>query len=45
LVTSYDLQPGNGAGPIFWKVRDRRRDREEGKKKKKRRKKFCPVQD
>jgi len=25
LVASYDLRPGNGAGPIFWKVRDRRR--------------------
>jgi len=22
LVASYDLQPGNGAGPIFWKVRE-----------------------
>jgi len=31
LVASYDLQPGNGAGPIFWKVRDRRRNRREGK--------------
>jgi len=32
LVASYDLQPGNGAGPIFWKVRDRRRNRRECKK-------------
>ena len=24
LVASYGLRPGNGAGPIFWKVRDRR---------------------
>jgi len=32
LVTSYDLLPGNGAGPIFWKVGDRRRNRREGKK-------------
>jgi len=31
LVASYDLRPGNGAGPIFWKVRDRRRNRREGK--------------
>jgi len=38
LVASYDLRPGNGAGPIFWKVRDRRRDRREGKKKKGRKK-------
>ena len=35
MVASYDLQPGNGAGPIFWKVRDRRRDRREGKTHKK----------
>jgi len=27
LVASYDLRPGNGAGPIFWKVTDRRRNR------------------
>ena len=27
MVAPYDLQPGNGAGPIFWKVRDRRRNR------------------
>jgi len=27
LVAYYDLQPGNGAGPICWKVRDRRRNR------------------
>jgi len=27
MVASYDLRPGNGAGPIFWKVRDRRRNR------------------
>ena len=31
MVASYDLLPGNGAGPIFWKVRDRRRNRREGK--------------
>jgi len=31
LVASYDLRPGNGAGPIFSKVRDRRRNRREGK--------------
>jgi len=30
-VASYDLQPGIGAGPIFWKVRDRRRNRRQGK--------------
>jgi len=35
LVASYDLRPGNGAGPIFWKVRDRRRNRREGKTHKK----------
>jgi len=35
LVASYDLLPGNGAGPIFWKVRDRRRNRREGKTHKK----------
>jgi len=35
LVASYDLQPGNGAGLIFWKVRDRRRNRREGKTHKK----------
>ena len=35
MVASYDLQPGNGAGPIFWKVRDRRRNRKEGKTQKK----------
>jgi len=39
LVASYDLLPGNGAGPIFWKVRDRRRNRREGKTHKKGRKK------
>jgi len=22
LVASYDLGPGNGVGPIFWKVRE-----------------------
>ena len=38
LVASYDLLPGNGAGPIFWKVRDRRRDRRKGKMHKKRKK-------
>jgi len=38
LVASYDLQLGNGAGPIFWKVRDRRRNRREGKTHKKGRK-------
>ena len=31
MVASYDLLPGNGVGPIFWKVRDRRRNRREGK--------------
>jgi len=35
LVASYDLRPGNGAGPIFWKVKDRRRNRREGKTHKK----------
>jgi len=35
LVASYDLRPGNGAGPIFWKVRDTRRNRREGKMHKK----------
>jgi len=35
LVASYDLQPGNGAGSIFWKVRDRTRNRREGKTHKK----------
>ena len=35
MVASYDLQPKNGAGPIFWKVRDRRRNRREGKTHKK----------
>ena len=35
MVASYDLQPGNGAGAIFWKVRDRRRNRREGKTHKK----------
>jgi len=35
LVASYDLQHGNGVGSIFWKVRDRRRNRREGKKHKK----------
>jgi len=35
LVASYDLRPGNGAGPIFWKVRYRRRNRREGKTHKK----------
>jgi len=39
LVASYDLLPGNGAGPIFWKVRDRRRNRREGKTHKKGRRK------
>ena len=41
LVASYDLWPGNGygAGPIFWKVRDRRRNIREGKMHKKRRRK------
>jgi len=34
LVTSYDLRPGKGVGPIFWKVRDRRRDRREDMTKK-----------
>jgi len=34
LVASYDLRPGNGAG-LFWKVRDRRRNRTEGKTHKK----------
>jgi len=29
LVASYDLRPGNGAGPIFWKIRYRRRKIEE----------------
>jgi len=31
LVASYDLRPGKGAGTIFWKVRDRRRNRREEK--------------
>ena len=35
MVASYDLLPENGAGPIFWKVRDRRRNRREGKTHKK----------
>ena len=35
MVASYDLRPGNGAGPIFWKVRDRRRNRRKGKTHKK----------
>ena len=35
MVASYDLRPGNGAGPIFWKVRDRRRNRREGRRIKK----------
>ena len=35
LVASYDLRPGNGAGLIFWKVKDRRRNRREGKTHKK----------
>jgi len=41
LVASYDLQPGNGygAGQIFWKVRDRRRNIREGKTHKKVRRK------
>jgi len=39
LVASYDLRPGNGAGPIFWKIRDRRRIRREGKTHKKGRRK------
>ena len=38
MVASYDLRPGNGAGPIFWKVRDRR-NRREGKTHKKGRRK------
>ena len=40
MVASYDLRPGKGAGPIFWKVRDRRRNRREGKTHKKGRKKI-----
>jgi len=39
LVASYDLRPGNGAGPIFWKVRDRRKNRREDKTHKKGRRK------
>jgi len=39
LVASYDLRPGNGAGTIFWTVRDRRRNRREGKTHKKGRRK------
>jgi len=39
LVASYDLLPGNGEGPKFWKVRDRRRNRREGKMHKKGRRK------
>jgi len=39
LVASYDLRSGNGAGPIFWKLRDRRRNRREGKTHKKGRRK------
>jgi len=39
LVASYDLRPGNGAGPIFWKVRDKRRNGREGKTHKKGRRK------
>jgi len=35
LVASYDLRPGNGAGPIFWKVGDRRRNKRKGKTHKK----------
>jgi len=35
LGASYDVWPGNGAGPIFWKVRDRRRNRRKGKTHKK----------
>jgi len=35
LVASYNLRPGNGAGPIFCKVRDRGRNRREGKTHKK----------
>jgi len=35
LIASYDFWPGNGTGPIFWKVRDRRRNRREGKTQKK----------
>jgi len=38
LVAFYDLRPGNGVGLIFWKVRDRRRNRREGKKKRKKEK-------
>ena len=40
MVAYYDLQPGNGAAPIFWKVRDRRRNRREGKTHKKGRRKI-----
>ena len=40
MVASYDLLPGDGAGPIFWKVRDRRRNRREGKTHKKGRRKI-----
>jgi len=39
LVASYDPRPRKGAGPIFWKVRDRRRNRREGKMHKKGRRK------
>jgi len=39
-VASYELQRGNRAGPIFWKVRDRRRNRREGKTHKKGRRKI-----
>jgi len=39
LVASYDLRPGKGAGPIFWKVTDRRKNRREGKTHKKGRRK------
>jgi len=35
-VASYDLQPANRVGPVFWKVRDRR----EGKMHKKGRRKI-----
>ena len=40
LVVSYDLRLGKGAGPIFWKVRHRRRNRREGKTHKKGRRKY-----
>ena len=43
MVASYDLLPGNGAGPIFWKVKDRRRNRREGKTHKKRKKEKIQI--